>query len=429
MYINNDIAISEVDLSSIQKNYFPNLHLKAKNVQQANRIKFVYQLENDGKEIEIDTLRFNKSNSSNEINIPSFEIPDHYYFDHWELNGAEITEDNIKKLEFSSTISEYKMKAILKLIVYNVTFHLEEWINGAWKYITKDNWVVKATIKDVVQEPFYPYKSAIDLPGLTDCYTFIGYSTKEDVNNIVNLNNLKITDNIDLYAKFKSDGNVYKNILSEDYLIIDENGYIRQNPDKNLVQGKITLPLVVNSKPVLGIANNGFRDNKEITHIFWEQPSLKKEQKVKDIGDASFYGCTNLICFEIIDSLESIGQEAFKNIKKLKLYNRSIDTLNSNFIIRGQNLTTLKVDAFRGAFSDSLTSADVLVIGGKVRNLGVGSIGYNFSGKKGMKIKFGDYSLPSPDWWSDSIEISDVIYSNCSFRNVYFIPVIAIVQF
>ena len=402
IYLNNEIPLSEKDLDEIHRKYFPNLQIKAKNVTEAYRIKFIYELK--GREYEIDTLRFlNKTPSSDEIIIPNFIPPEHYQFNHWEdVNGNVIDINDIKALNFNE-VNEYIIKANIELIKYSVQFYVEEYSEATktWTYVTKEEWSVETTAENnSIIEPLFPYKDESQLK-INECYKFLGYALSENSNSYVDLNNISITENnTPLYAKFEIE-DVYDNPVNLKYLTITD-GYISQNPNEKNIKGKITIPRSINNIVIQGIDKKGFYNNTEITHIFWSKDNVSTT-----IKDEAFKECTSLKYFEISDHLTEIGIGAFEGVRGLRLYHAGIvnnslvnTPSETDFRIAGESLTTIKANAFREAFVNSLNSGDKIIIGGKISTVGDYAFGYNF-GDKHILISFGD--LNRNDYWSNSL--------------------------
>ena len=156
---------------------------------------------------------------------------------------------------------------------------------------------------------------------LTQCYKFIGYSREED-GKIVQLEGLRVSRDETFYAIFDIDS-VYNNVHPE-YFNFFKTGYIdgkdtsydvgegyQISPNPNFVlSGKITIPTEysVDGKiyPVIGLSD--FKDQKDITHIFFENSN-----NVRYINTNCFKDCSNLLYFDFIDSIRIIHDYAFFN--------------------------------------------------------------------------------------------------------------------
>ena len=84
----------------------------------------------------------------------------------------------------------------------------------------------------------------------------------------------------------------------------DNTGYIVSGNDNVKNLAKIVIPYEYNGKPVVGIADNAFKEYTELTNLIMLQG-------VKTLGNSAFYGCTSLTSIIIPDSVTIIGNEAF----------------------------------------------------------------------------------------------------------------------
>lgn len=84
---------------------------------------------------------------------------------------------------------------------------------------------------------------------------------------------------------------------------------------KEILTGQVILPLVHNSKEIVGIADQGFKLNKYITEVLFDQNGVNA---YVSIGASAFELCDALKHIELPQSLLTIGDKAFDNCKKLE---------------------------------------------------------------------------------------------------------------
>lgn len=93
----------------------------------------------------------------------------------------------------------------------------------------------------------------------------------------------------------------------------------------------ISIPEMVNNKPVKAIAENAFKNNKTITHLIMPDD-------FEIIGTQAFYGCTALKNISIGENLTKIGKQAFYNTA----YYNEKSNWESNVLYIGNCLITAR---------------------------------------------------------------------------------------
>ena len=336
IYINNDEQhpIDEAKIKNYYNKdegsvkYYNKLNINAAHIAKANVAKFVEVVNDETlQENVIDTLKYSRLESpvqtypelttkvGNKLNY-DFRGWSTEYHSQEELNAMSdsaieallVTEDSISNLLFENA-DDYIIKfyAVYTIHSYDITFkNYDETIID----------VIKVPFGDYLSVPLaLPTKDASDLE-LTKCYGFKGYAKDKTAKDPINISSLKSTDNMTFYAIYGDNVSVYDNVLSTDYLNIslyESDGYCDIGVKTGaILQGKITLPsyITVNNVayPVKNISNNGFKGQKQITHIFWENGD---NSPLENIYNSGFRDCTSLIYFEMPTSIKWIYQYGF----------------------------------------------------------------------------------------------------------------------
>lgn len=278
------------------------------------------------------------------------------YDDVWVTSLAQTSIKNWGELRLIDGMTDYTFYAVFEPHRYGIRFY-----NGDGSLIVEDpdNPVYdgakipenQVTMKVELGQPIpYPVvmpskeDSTLDLRQVNG---FIGYNT-----------NSKATEGFaaDEWAKQLANGNysyyaifkpmsVYDAVASTNYFnftsttINSIDGYELSLKPGVKFRGKITLPTTYNNKPILSIkagatnttSEGSFSGNKNITHIFWGPKGTCQLQR---IPDAAFSGTSNLVYFEMPDTVTYIGSNSFS---------RSNLCLNSTL---PKNLTTIMNQAF-----------------------------------------------------------------------------------
>lgn len=214
-----------------------------------------------------------------------------------------VQQDLIFKPIFNSNIRTYQIK------FYNG----EDWLNS-------DNYVFEhgTPLKNILPS-LIPSRSDEDLP-LERTNAFIGYGLTESSPTTIN-ENISITDNMTLYAMF-AEKSVYDNPIGEQYLQFNLNrdgqSYSIKAKQGILYTGKVTLPIVhpTDGMPITAVANEGFKEQPNITHIFWER-KVGKTNQVNALGTGMCQNDLDLCYFEMPELVTAIPDSAFYNCHSL----------------------------------------------------------------------------------------------------------------
>jgi hypothetical protein len=118
---------------------------------------------------------------------------------------------------------------------------------------------------------------------------------------------------------------------------------------KYTLTGKITVPTTLDGYDVTSIAVGGFspsgnykKPTDGVTHIFWQ----KDNRKVKTIPNRCFMRMTNLLYFEMPESVTAINDYAFANC--YSLFRDCSDASASNYYVEQflKNIVTIGTQAF-----------------------------------------------------------------------------------
>ena len=124
-----------------------------------------------------------------------------------------------------------------------------------------------------------------------------------------------------LYAMF-AEKSVYDNPIGEQYLQFslnrDGQSYSIKAKQGILYTGKVTLPIVhpTDGMPITAVANEGFKEQPNITHIFWER-KVGKTNQVNALGTGMCQNDLDLCYFEMPELVTAIPDSAFYNCHSL----------------------------------------------------------------------------------------------------------------
>lgn len=332
VFINNVTPIDETLLKNeyIDK-YYPDLKIFVNTVTPSYIAKFIEIQNEQGLEKTWDTLKYSTSVKSPEMtSVRPYKL--NYDFIGWSLDPtatkAEECITDFTTLKFADAPNGiFTFYAIYKITSYEINYDVDGEIT------TK-----VCTHGTLIQEPdFIPSMNDSGL-GLTETHSFIGWTqdpTKagvhEDLEEIaeflVTPSSIVATEPLDFYACFTIKS-VYENVLADEYLVFTpyQGGWSVGLTTDIQVGGKVTLPVTHEGSPVLKVtggqsntadlynAPNGMSQNTALTHIFWEKP---EEARVVEVGAYAFKDCTNFVHFEVPQSLTTISEYAFANVKKM----------------------------------------------------------------------------------------------------------------
>ena len=333
LYIDNSNSdsISEADIANTYNVIFPNLSIKAANIKNAYRARFVRV--DDGIESEIKVLRFDYPNSAIEINPPNnseVSTPVHYDFKGWsktnpntvsDINNIEIINPNdFSKYGANDFINnEITFYAIYEKHKYQI--HFEDptaLLDDKYEKIISIEYGLN--LNEPSELPLRKSQEEKEL-ALTERLSFKGWTTLKDnagivgseiVNNILtDITSYKADRDYYFYAVFVKE-NVFNVSTDNKYFIFkEENGIlsINANPEYQL-SGKITLPVHYGEKNISIVGD--FRNMTQISHIFF-----MKDGKYQTISKEAFYNNADenknpsLKAVYLPDSIMTIKERAF----------------------------------------------------------------------------------------------------------------------
>lgn len=396
IYIDNSFgeSISEAEIANTYNTYYPNLIIKAANVEDAYRARFVYL--DKGVEKEIKVQRFDKGEGHNHIIVSPLEaelpVPMHHDFVGWkymDASGKEQIVDNdyfdSNTFEFSALNDEYVFEMVYEPHVYTITY-----VDG-----NTYSQEIKVEYNHYLKLPnLIPQRDETQIP-LEMRYAFQGWTNKKDVDSVVLPSQVgqllvdptTILASMDLtfYAVFTEE-NVYSNHTDYKYFTFTtiDGGYTDSvdttfnvsGPTAAIglspyyaISGKITLPThSPEGYPITHIAPSGFKANLNITCIF-----SMPESKLRVISNAAFQYSTSLSYVELPEGLRSIGDYAFYSCTRLYINKTYLDDGN---IYIGNNIINIEQHAFNGAFAPA-SKATNYYIGGNIQKLGAAAFQNN----------------------------------------------------
>jgi len=435
----NGTAIDENLLTSKYGQYWNKLKITAANINEAYLAKYVQIDMNTGKEVEIETFRYNPAEITGQMvrDLPAKVIsaPQTYDFRGWSYEPIDPhTKDVEDKLAYDirtnswtdlgrSVVFSEDLTSITLYAVFTQTLYTVHFLNPDGSEITTTQTTYGKPVVDPNIVPMYD-------PGnleLEEVYTFKGYTreannalpaNKNRLNSIlINLNTVIVTeDDINIYAVYIKQ-NVHDEPLSTDYFNFFPTTYIESNLNETSMvadsaydvtngvrieikpgvhlQGKVTLPTYSpDGKPVIIIGNTfapvsvnpyivwpaGSVGGGDITHIFWyEEP----DQITKPI----LVRATDIYAFATDNNHESHLKyfefpSSFRYLGANTFFqDYSLESINLN-----DNIVSIGVSSLNGAFKLS-TILPILKIPGSVRFLGR----YSFSNLGSINIlQFGD---------------------------------------
>ena len=229
-------------------------------------------------------------------------------------------------------------------------------------------------------------KSDTDLP-LVLTYRLKGWSRMFD-NEVLIAEESLLTGNLILYAVFEMI-NVHNNADVKLYNYQMEGSQVILSPKNPLaLQGKVTIPTAIDGNIITNL--NSFKNCLNLTHIFFEENS-----QLKKINDECFKDLNNLIYLEPNNSVEEIGNGAFYNC------NLRVDLQDEDYVIGGNNLRIIGVEAFRSCFF-SQTVGRTIVIPSSVTDIYSYALAFWRDSQMSNGIIQVGYSVNNPSQWDYS---------------------------
>ena len=323
----NGTAIDEEYLTSYYGEYYPSLTIYAENVDEKNVTKYVNIL--DSGKIEVVDI---KRGSTDHPLMLTAEHPNKTNFDFkgWadsngniiiaydDISGTYVdVEESLENISFTSmgtnviTLYAKFEDHAFKMRFYNADNTLLDTVN----YIYSNQ-------QGIIPTNIVPSYTDASLE-LTEVYKWLGWARKNVGNEdeVIDVTKLHPTNDMNFIAVYEKTS-VYDNILDTKYLTFNANtGTVSLNLNYKL-EGKITLPTMIDDVPVTQISGFGGNGdiNHNITHIFW---ALENRALTTIVGSC-FRDSVNLVYYEQPNTCRTIGGQAFSGCRRLGIEDNSI---------------------------------------------------------------------------------------------------------
>ena len=410
IYVENEEPVDEdlIRNTLLSDRAFPGakLDIHFKNVTPGYTATFM-QLEPDGTYTIIDkqVLPSSTISSKNRFSNPYtlYEAKrDNYDFHGWSTTNDDsgiITEsewntsDRTKVTDTS--VHDYTFYAVFTRHEFQMTF-----MSGTVGNFTE------VAHEGVLFGDYIPVPSvipALDESELADDerYRFLGWTQDKNAvlapsaskAKVVNVSSIQATVDTTFYAVFVKESvydavtdSKYFEFITSYYEDTDNSTYsmsgyeIQVKPGVKL-SGKVTLPVVYNNKPIVGIAYEGFVDQTGITHIYFARDEVNACE-YRAFGMLAFSGCVNLKHIEFPENLRTINESCFTRCQSLVV--SSI----------GNKIYRIQSNAFNQALTNPVGQTSYnITLGGGVKILGSGA----FSNNRGTlnKLTIGSSQDPS----------------------------------
>lgn len=448
---NAAVGIGETALSETYAKAWPNLIIRAEKVEKSFLTKYVEINPATGKEVVLDNKAFSDSNTITLAPASRLKVPTrtHYDFEGFSPNRPEDYESNpvlyvvrnqantdweLTADGLAATIDGETKVQVLYAIFVPHPYEMNYYYQDGTKIAT-------------VYSPYSPEKGSVLQPSIIPHmdessllidrkYAFLGYAYSNNSTDIVDFSNIAANRNIDFYAVF-DEMSVFNDVAKLEYFEFEEiptgyrdviTEYIDENNQAIVIDdrynvsgptcsikvkdgftlvGKITLPATgviqkngeTISVPVTDIAENGFKDCTEITHIFFEP-----NNKYRLIGAYGFSGDTKLKYIDFTNTganLRVFRRDAFTRCNKLESYQLPPHLMD----ISGKAF----IEAFSGQNDfEIIVGSEVLRIGSQAfQNLNVGT---------GCSVSIGTQQNPSQIDFSITGQTAGVTQRNRKIR-------------
>jgi len=413
IYVSNEngTAVEEADITDKYGKIWDKLKIYAANVNEAYIAKFVQRLDN-GKDNEIETIRYAKSGSIHPTMTKKIPIKQNYDFQGWTLDpnytvvksdqvaglinsgiifSKDLANNNpatISNLEFSAQNDVYTFYAVFSITSFNISFWNPNQIPGSGQPL----YSVDVNYGTMLSDP--PILPSMDESGLEleERYTFLGWVVdKEDgiVTNKAKAKTVKLSNimsqNTDraFFACYCKES-VYASTTKSDYFSVTKMNSSDYNSEGWSIQpkygvelsGKITIPASITANgqtfPVVGMSN--FGSQTRITHIFFE------DKAVMNYISTETFATSNIRYFDVPTGLKYIGSSAFNRARNLEFFN-----LPEGILYVGPN-------AFNQAFVQRELGDTPIFIPGSIQYLGYRAYSYCFA--KTHAIQLGSTNSP-----------------------------------
>lgn len=352
LYVANQdgAAINELTLTNKYNACWPDLIIRAANVQEAPAVRYLEIDPSTNKEKQLDI----KYSEDNKIVLTDKAAPNRVHFDFlgWSPNKPGTTENYTfyvvlnSNNEWTTTTEgaaatidpETNTMSLYAIFVphpYPATFDFD---NGTAPVTITTIWEqgkIGLNSPNTIPNKPYPYADDEMTPsgelGLYRTYAFKGWAYVGDEEQTIQVLENLPPDHVYSFIAIYEDKSVYDNVIDLKYLDYDlnvdgESYYIGINP-AYVLSGKITLPTRINNKPVTQLGSNAANFSGEkgvnITHIFWAQQNralttINLSCFAKEVSQTQNPALQYL---EPVPSCQTIKASAFSNCSNLKLSN------------------------------------------------------------------------------------------------------------
>ena len=351
LYIDNIEPISEAKIANEYNQLFPGLNIRAKNIEDANRARFVHTYTGVEKEIEVQRFIKREEASITTPVLTSIPNPVYYKFYGWTaekpsgdpyLNEGVVDNDNIIKPDndgncdfsnhtFSDEISELTFYAIYQRDEFTITYYD---LIGSEKVLLDKAVLTYGQL--LTETEVVPNRQEENNLPFNKCYRFKGWtqnidkcgilSTQTQVTSVIepNIDALKASQDYVFYAVYLEE-DAFEVASDNKYFIFNEINDLMlgvgysisiKNKYRNHLSGKITLPAKYNDMNVVSVGD--FSDIEKISHVFFQ-----KNAEYQSIGRDAFrsrasYGSNTLKGVYMPITIKHIDSHAFYKQTGLK---------------------------------------------------------------------------------------------------------------
>ena len=266
----------QVDENGEYFSTFPLLNIFVANAKVAYVTKYI-DVQTTGIETEVDVIKIEPDESGTQHAQMTNVIPTrmNYDFIGWAteapeyrdgkpyINNKIVTEDDCVTAE---QMNEMFFNSTKTTITFYAVYTIHNW---TVKFLNRDtdltvihtiNVQHGKTIPESEYKSLYPSLDDSDLE-LTEVYAFLGFANSLDKakeGKVDDISKDEITSDREYYASYTKKS-VYDNVLDAKWIYIEPNGKIRlaDSADPSKLNGKITLPSMVNGITVAGISSTG----------------------------------------------------------------------------------------------------------------------------------------------------------------------------
>ena len=405
IYINNDEAIDESYLkNTFLTTLYPNLNIFVKNITKAYSAKFV-KTEDDGSLTVVGVQKISVAESATKtwFDNPYTTYADMTQKDHYDFYGwstAQGSKDDVIATSdwatqtFTSGVMDYVFYIIYEKHNYMMTFFNDD---GETVLTT-----MEVTYGNYLSEPsIMPMSTKEDELPMEQTYAFQGFTRDKSSTTVVELNNIKSTQDMSFYAVYKSQS-VYAKTTDAKYFSITNRGVLTPATGVEL-RGKITIPKQINGitvKTISGFSDNSGANAQPVKAVFFE-----KGNEITLISGYCFFNCTSLEWIDVPTNLETIETYAFAGCSSLITSDWS--EASALQFIRGY--------AFNNCFGNSDGSLE-LKFSSSVRIIGDYAFAFIPRYTDVVSITFGDEnhssgitSVGGAAFWQNDYESNDLI--------------------